>query len=218
MLALLPFPKAGSELIVPPRPGSPVRTPGPEIEWEKIPLFGSSTYTPKAAFEAFEVVCQVFQSTVAQCAVDGLKVIATHSAWRNAFGMKTSLPTLYDFMVETGRRMQGAESYRLEVRRNLGITLRETPMVQADLSRVRFGIGNSQHLIVDSGPNYAEADRLIGIAESVFAGVALFFRNSSTDKSLNSDPNGFIFSHALKANVKAMGWWEELAEQAEAVS
>ncbi|MEK7644983.1 MAG: hypothetical protein AAB391_01480 [Patescibacteria group bacterium] len=174
-----------------------------------------SAYTPEEAYQAHEAVRQVFNATVAQCAVDGLKVIGSHEAWRNTFGMTSSLPTLYDLMVETGWRKQGSESYRAEVRRNLAMMLRETAMVQADLSRVRFGIRNSSHLIVDSGPNYEKADAMIRITENVFAGVARFFHSSSTNTFLVSDPHGFIFLHALKANVKALGFWEVLAEEAD---
>ncbi len=179
--------------------------------------FGNNTYTPEAAFRAYDAVRQVFLATNAQCAVDGLSIVGSHEAWRHAFGMTTSLPNLYDLMVQSGRRMQGADNYRMEVRRNLGMMLRDGAHVQADLSRVRFGINNRHHAVVDSGPNNAAADELIGIAESVFAGVASFFRDTPTSAKLLGNPHGFIFLHALKANVATLGEWEQLAEAADAM-
>lgn len=196
------------------RAQTPTQTASPKFEWGKTPHF-LSAYTLKEACQAYEALRLVFKSTNAQCAVDGLKAIGSHEAWRIAFGMTSSLPTLYDFMVATGGRRQGAASYRSEVRRGLAMMLREPTLVQADLSRVRFGISNSPHLIVDSGPNYDKADPMIRIAEGVFDGVARFFRDSPTNKVLTRDPHGFILHHALNANVAELGYWEVLASDAD---
>gem|GEM_PF-3366805 len=192
---------------------TPTRTPSSKRSF--VWPLATNTYTPESAFRAYEAVRQVFLATNAQCAVDGLKIIGSHEAWRIAFGMTTRLPSLYDFMVKSGRRMQGADSYRTEVRRNLGMMVRDSAHVQADLSRVRFGINNCHHLVVDSGPNYAAADELIAIAEDVFAGVGRFFRDTPTSAKPLGNPHGFIFLHALKANMAALGEWEQLAEDAD---
>lgn len=215
MLDLLVQPHSGADKdTLPQRLERP--TPQPSSVARFVWRIGTNIYTPEEAFRAYDAVRQVFLATNAQCAVDGLKIVGSHEAWRRAFGMTTSLPNLYDFMVQSGGRMQGADSYRMEVRRNLGMMLRNSTHIQADLSRVRFGINNRHHVVVDSGPNNTAADELIGIAEGVFGGVSCFFRDTPATVRLLGNPHGFIFLHALRANVAALGEWEQLAEVADA--